>query len=110
MRRGGHNVHRLVKRIIHQPRLFLPEPAETAQVPDRGTFGKRLDALHDLATETPPFGEDELVCDDGELAEGDEEEFLEAGDGPCARVGRFGVGRVAEGGKVIAHETRELGM
>ena len=104
----GLDADRLEERVVDEARLLLGEPLERAQVADCGPLRERLDAVHDLRTVPTPLRVDRLVCDDGELAEGDEEELLKARDRPGARVGRVWVRGVAQRGEVFPHEAVEV--
>ena len=103
----GLDADSLEERVVDEARLLLGESLERAQVANCGALRERLDAVDDLRAVLAPLGLDRLVGDDRELAEGDEEELLEARDRPGARVGRVWVRGVAQRGEVFPHEAVE---
>ena len=91
------------KLVVDHADLIARETADRLEVAHGGALGETLDLVGDDGAEPASFGENSVVRDDVEFPERDDEQFLEIGDSAYARVGMRWVGRIANGGKVIAH-------
>jgi hypothetical protein len=103
-RRWRDDAHSLVQRVIDKPRLFLIEPSEGFQIADCTAFSERFNAVDDLASEAPPFRQDDVFSDNREFSKRHEKQFLEDCDGACARIGGIGVCRISQGSEVVSHQ------
>lgn len=96
--------------IVDRADNVLAEPAGGLERPDGATLREGFDRLDDLGTKALALGGDRVVGDDAELAEGDDEKLLEAGDGSGSRVVALRVCRVAKGRKVGSDDASETGQ
>jgi len=94
-RRWGFQAHGLVQSIVDIPDLLFGEPFERSEIPDRRTLSEGLDAVNNLAAIALALGEDCLIRDNRELAEGYKQKLLEVGDRASARIRGIGVSRLA---------------
>lgn len=93
--------------VVNNADLLLVKPAHVAEVADGSTLGELFNLVGNDGTETTALAGDSLVGDDVELAERNDQEFLEVGNVAHTRIGVGGVSRVADSRKVAAHEADE---
>lgn len=90
--------------VVDEIRLVFREVTHTPQISHSRTFGERLDAVYDIVSEPPPFGQNDIFSDHRELSGGYEEQLLEARYSSGAGVGGVRMCRIAPGTKVLSHK------
>lgn len=93
--------------VIYDADLFLIKGSYCFEVSHCGSFRKLFDFVGDDGSQSFSFSLYRFLGNDVELSEGNNEKFLEVGNGPDPRIGMVGVSRVAYCGEVAPHKVDE---